>query len=152
MPEDINLNKVETTQNKLKENQIINKLDAEKDKEAFSTIKLCTGIAAGIALVPLPVGDSICIIITQLIMIHSLCKKNNRTMGLTVILIVLSAMIGPIVFTALCELLPVFGSIIGAFVGGVFTYYIGQIVYKLIKENKEFSIKNFIGFFSKNKP
>jgi uncharacterized protein (DUF697 family) len=120
---------------------------ALKNAECVSRIKVCSWIAAAIAIVPLPLADSFFIIITQLFMVNSLCKRFNRPMGFSLVLIIISAMIGPTIFTALMELLPVAGSVIGAVVGGVFTFFVGTITHSLLKKGKQFTFKNFIDYF-----
>jgi uncharacterized protein (DUF697 family) len=122
-----------------------------------STIKTCSIVAAAIAFLPIPVADSVAIIITQIIMVSSLCGKYGRPMGGSIVLIILSAMLGPFIFNLLAEMIPALGWALAAAVSFFFTFYVGSIAHELLMNNKAFTFGNFIeGFRSmranKNRP
>jgi uncharacterized protein (DUF697 family) len=117
----------------------------------MSTIKTFAIIAAAIAFVPLPVGDSVAIIIAQVIMVSTLCGRYSRPMGGSVILIIISAMLGPLVFSILLDIIPVLGWAIAAAVSYFFTFYVGSITHSLLQENKAFTFRNFIDGFHSNR-
>jgi uncharacterized protein (DUF697 family) len=111
------------------------------------TIKTCAIISGAIAFIPIPVGDSVAITITQFIMVSTLCGRYNRSMGASIILIILSAMFGPLVFNLLLSFIPFLGWLLEALVGGMFTYYVGSITHHLLQQNQSFTFGNFIEGF-----
>lgn len=116
---------------------------AVRKEETASIVRNCTIAACLIGLLPLPVADAPFLIITQFIMLRKLCAKYDRSPGAALLLIILSAILGPVVFGAFVKLIPVAGSIIGACVAGGFTWYIGSKVKAMLENGQEFTLDNF---------
>lgn len=107
-------------------------------------VRICTGIACLIGLLPLPVADAPFLIILQYVMLKKICAKYNREPGAALVLIVVSALLGPIIFNAFVKRIPVTGSIVGACVAGGFTWFIGRKVLVMLEKGWQFNLKNFL--------
>jgi len=111
----------------------------EKAKE---TINTCAVIAALVGVVPIPFSDSPLIVITQLVMLKKLTGSYGRSLGFSLVLILLSAMIGPEIFKALLKLIPVLGSIVGALVAGTCTWLVGRTALGVLEAGQPFTLRN----------
>lgn len=117
---------------------------AIRQSEGANIVRICTGVACIIGLVPLPMADAPFLIITQYIMLKKLCAKYNREPGYSLALIVVSALLGPLIFTAFIKRIPYAGSIVGACVAALFTWFIGKKTLVMLERGWEFSLRNFI--------
>lgn len=117
---------------------------AVAEAEAAGTVRTCVIVASLIGLLPLPVADAPFLIITQYVMLRKLCAKFGRKPGASVILILLSALLGPLLFGLIAKRIPIIGSIVGACIAGGFTWYIGQKVRVMLVAGMEFTPRNFI--------
>lgn len=118
--------------------------EPDADEDSARSIRNCALAAALIGLIPLPVADAPFLIVTQFIMLKSICSKYGRTPGLSFILIILSALLGPIIFNIFVKALPLAGSIIGAAIAGSFTWYIGSKVRAMLMNGQDFTLDNFL--------
>jgi uncharacterized protein (DUF697 family) len=124
---------------------------ASMRKTAKETINFFTGIAALIGLVPIPLADAPFIVITQLVMLHKLTRQYGSSLGFSLVLILISAMIGPEIFKAIIKLIPALGSLAGALVAGSCTLLVGQTVLGVLETGQPFTLGNlknaFVGIF-----
>ncbi len=112
--------------------------------ESLSILRICTGIACVIGLFPLPFAHAPLLIILQYIMLLKICEKFGRRPGWSLILIILAAVLGPLVFGIILRFIPFARSIFGAVVAGAFTWYIGAKIRALCMGGLEFTFHNFI--------
>lgn len=112
--------------------------------EAAKLVRDCALVAAFIGLVPLPMADAPFLIVTQFVMLRKLCSMYDRSPGLSLALIVLSALAGPMLFDALVKLFPVAGSIAGAAVAGALTWFIGSKVRVMLANGQDFTWRDFL--------
>lgn len=115
----------------------------ETEAESRQLVKTCAIIAGLIGLVPLPVADAPFIIVTQFVMLKKLCARYQRSPGITFVLILLSAILGPILFDIFIKLIPFAGSVIGALVAGGLTWVIGSKVMFMLENAQDFNWENF---------
>lgn len=108
-----------------------------------ATVRHCTIAAFLIGLLPLPFSDAPFLIITQYIMLKRLCDRYGREPGLSLALIIASALIGPLAFNALVKLIPLAGSLIGGCVAGGLTWYIGQKMRGILEDDLPFTWQSF---------
>jgi len=118
-------------------------------KKAEETVNTCTGIAALIGLIPIPMSDGPLIVITQLIMLKKLSERYERSLGFSTVLVLFSAMIGPVFFSAIIKFIPALGSIIGALVAGGCTLLVGQTALGVLDAGKPFTLGNLKEAFVK---
>ncbi len=114
----------------------------QRRKESRTTVSTFTLVAGLIGLLPLPIADAPLLILTQFFLMHKLCAKYGRKPGIGLLLIVASAFLGPVVFSSCAKLLPGLGSILGALIGGGFTYLVGTTTVKILENNEEFTWEN----------
>lgn len=116
--------------------------------EVKSIINSCTLVSSIIGLLPLPIADAPLLIIIQFVMMKKLCYKYNRKVGFSLVLVVISAFLGPLIFSAFAKLFPGLGSVLGACIGGGFTYLAGRTAAKVLEEGEEFTFGNMKNAFS----
>lgn len=135
--------------NNISRDSDIDELIFRRKKEVNSTITSFSFIAALIGLFPLPIADAPLLIITQFFMMRNLCHKYERKIGFGLMLIILSAFLGPIFFSAFAKLLPGLGSIIGACIAGSFTYLVGKTSSIVLDKGQDFTGENMkVAFLS----
>lgn len=122
----------------------------QRRKESRATVNTFTLAAGLIGLLPLPIADAPLLILTQFFLMQKLCARYGRKPGIGLLLIVASAFLGPVVFSSFAKLLPGLGSILGALVGGGFTYLVGTTTVKILENNEEFTWENIKKSFSKD--
>lgn len=122
----------------------------QRRKESRATVTTFSFIACLIGLLPLPVADAPLLILTQFFLMRKLCAKYGRKPGMGLVLIVVSAFLGPLVFSSFAKLLPGLGSILGACVGGGFTYLVGSTTAKILENNEEFTWENIKKSFGRD--
>ena len=122
----------------------------QRRKASRATVATFSFIACLIGLLPLPIADAPLLIITQFLLMRKLCARYGRTPGIGLSLIVASAFLGPLVFSSFAKLLPGLGSILGACVGGGFTYLVGVTTAKILENNEEFTWENIKKSFGSN--
>ncbi len=123
--------------------------ESQRLKEAKSIISISSIIACLIGLFPLPIADAPLLIITQFVMMKKLCGKYGREPGMGLLLIVASAFLGPLIFSSFAKLFPGLGSILGACIGGGFTYLVGNTTSKILENKEEFNWENIKKALSK---
>ncbi|MBD5641997.1 MAG: hypothetical protein HDQ91_06225 [Desulfovibrio sp.] len=116
----------------------------DADAESLVVLRVCAGIACVIGLFPLPVAHAPLLIITQYVMLRKICAKFGRRPGLYLILIILAAVLGPLVFGLLLRFLPFARAIFGAIIAGGLTWYIGAKTRAMCIAGLDFTFRNFI--------
>ena len=116
--------------------------------KAEKTINICTGIATLLGLWPTPFYDTLFIIITQVVMLKKLTGRYERSLGFSLLPILLLAMIGPELFKALLKLIPIFGSIAGALIAGSCTWLVGRSVLEVLEAGQDFTFRELSDGFS----
>ena len=119
-----------------------------RDK-AKSTISTCAIIAALIGVVPIPMADAPLIIILQVVMLKKLTGYYKRDLGFALVMVLISAMIGPVLFNALSKLIPVLGSIIGAAIAGGCTWLAGETALGVLEADEPFNLASLKEAFVK---
>lgn len=122
----------------------------QRRKESRTTVTTFSFIACLIGLLPLPVADAPLLILTQFFLMRKLCARYGRKPGMGLVLIVASAFLGPIAFSSFAKLLPGLGSILGACVGGGFTFLVGSTTAKILENNEEFTWENIKKSFGRD--
>lgn len=122
----------------------------QRRKESRATVNTFTLVAGLIGLLPLPIADAPLLILTQFFLMRKLCARYGRKPGIGLLLIVASAFLGPVVFSSFAKPLPGLGSILGALVGGGFTYFVGTTTVKILENNEEFTWENIKKSFGKD--
>jgi uncharacterized protein (DUF697 family) len=115
----------------------------DRAKSARTLVVAATAVAAFVGLIPLPVADAPFIVITQIVMLYLLTRKFGRPMGFSLFWVVVSVVLGPLLFSSLAKLIPFLGSLIGAAVAGGLTYIVGKSTLLLLEEGREFNFDSY---------
>ncbi|MDR2352423.1 MAG: DUF697 domain-containing protein [Deltaproteobacteria bacterium] len=118
-------------------------------QQSESITLTCAIIAALVGLIPIPFSDALFIIIIQIVMIYKICDKYQVPMGGSIVLVLVSAVIGPIIFSGLTKFLPILGSLVGAAVAGTCTYLVGKTIINVLEAKQPFSFHTCWAGFKK---
>ena len=111
-------------------------------------------IAALIGLISIPMADAPLIVI-----LHSggyaqkLTGYYGRDLGFSLVIVLISAMIGPVLFNAFLKLIPSLGSLLGAAIAGCCTWLVGETALGVLEAGKPFNFaslkESFVKIFKK---